>query len=53
MSCVDVGLPAWPTYGPEANSIVLSGYGSYVEQDTYRGDAIEYIIDKVLPDGAA
>ncbi|KAK7184450.1 hypothetical protein DPSP01_013208 [Paraphaeosphaeria sporulosa] len=49
----EVGLPKWPTYGKDANSIVLSGFGSSIEQDTYRGDAIQYIIDKVLPDGAA
>jgi hypothetical protein len=48
-----VGLPKWPRYGEEANSIVLNGYGSYIEQDTYRAEPIQYIIDAVLPDGAS
>lgn len=48
----DLGLPEWPTYGKEANGIVLSGYGSYIERDTYRADGIQYIIENVLRDGA-
>ncbi|KAH8895352.1 alpha/beta-hydrolase [Thozetella sp. PMI_491] len=43
----------WPQYGSEANSIVFNGYGSWLEPDTYRRDAVQYIIDKVLPDGAS
>jgi carboxylesterase type B len=46
------GLPTWPEYGDDANSIVFNGYGSHIESDDYRSEGIEYIIDKVLPDGA-
>ncbi|KAK6835108.1 alpha/beta-hydrolase [Apiospora arundinis] len=45
-------LPFWREYGNEANSIVFSGYGSWVEHDTYRSEGIQYIIENVLPDGA-
>ncbi|KAK7965826.1 uncharacterized protein PG986_000103 [Apiospora aurea] len=45
-------LPHWPEYGKEANSIVFSGYGSWIEKDTYRGEGIQYNIENVLPDGA-
>ena len=48
----DLGLPKWPVYGEEANSVVFNGYGSGVERDTYRGEAVGYIIDEVLRDGA-
>lgn len=33
--------------------MVFNGYGSTVEPDTYRSDAIRYIMENVLPDGAA
>ncbi|KAK2599781.1 hypothetical protein N8I77_011506 [Diaporthe amygdali] len=46
-------LANWPQYGQEANSLMLNGYGSWVESDTYRSKAIQYIIDNVLPDGAS
>ncbi|KAK8066827.1 alpha/beta-hydrolase [Apiospora hydei] len=49
---VNSALPHWPEYGKEANSIVFSGYGSWIEKDTYRGEGIQYIIENVLPDGA-
>ncbi|KAL4867710.1 Alpha/Beta hydrolase protein [Aspergillus spectabilis] len=45
-------LPFWPEYGDEGKSMVFSGYGSSIEEDTYRAEAIEYIIETVLPDGA-
>ncbi|TDZ14146.1 putative secreted lipase [Colletotrichum orbiculare MAFF 240422] len=48
----DTGLPSWPRYGKEANSMVLNGFGSWIERDTDRSDAVQYIIDNVLPDGA-
>ena len=32
--------------------MVLNGYGSWGEKDTYREKAIQYIIDNVLQDGA-
>lgn len=47
------GLPLWPQYGKEANSIVFNGYGSWVEADTYRDQAVQFIIDNVLSDGAS
>lgn len=31
--------------------MVLSGYGSWVEDDVDRADAIKFIIDNVLLDG--
>ncbi|KAF9878443.1 carboxylesterase [Colletotrichum karsti] len=49
----ELGLPTWPQYGMEANSIVLNGYGSWIESDTYRSEAVQFIIDNVLPDGAS
>lgn len=52
MILIDVALPHWPVYGEEANSIVLGGYGSWIEKDTYRDEQIQYIIDEVLPDSA-
>jgi hypothetical protein len=45
-------LPFWPEYEDEGKSMVFSGYGSSIEEDTYRAEAIEYIIENVLPDGA-
>lgn len=33
--------------------MVFNGYGSYIEKDTYRAEAIQYIIDNVLLDGAS
>jgi carboxylesterase type B len=48
----DTGLPEWPRYDKGASGIVLNGYGSWVEPDTYRSEGIQYIIEKVLPDGA-
>lgn len=50
---LDTGFPLWPQYGPEANTMVFSGYGSTVQPDTERSDGIQYIIDNVLLDGAA
>lgn len=47
------GLPEWPRYGKEANSLVFNGYGSHVEQETYRSKAVEFLIENVLPYGAA
>ncbi|KAF4831677.1 Lipase 1 [Colletotrichum tropicale] len=47
------GLPLWPQYGKEANSIVFNGYGSWVEADTYREQAVQFIIDNILTDGAS
>jgi len=47
------GMPDWPRYGEEANSIVLNGYGSWIEREMYRSEAFEYLVDKVLPYGAA
>lgn len=47
------GLPKWPQYGRKANSIVFNGYGSHIEHDTYRSESIQYIIDRVLLDGAS
>ncbi len=32
--------------------MVFSGYGSSIEEDTYRGEAVDYIIETVLPYGA-
>ncbi|KAF0318341.1 carboxylesterase [Colletotrichum asianum] len=49
----ETGLPLWPPYGEDANSIVFNGYGSWVEADTYREQAVQYIIDNVLTDGAS
>lgn len=46
------GLPNWPLYGKQANSIVFNGYGSWVESDNYRSEAVQFIIDNVLPYGA-
>ncbi|TDZ30198.1 Lipase 1 [Colletotrichum spinosum] len=48
----DTGLPSWPRYGKEANSMVLNGFGSWIERDTDRSDAVQYIIDNVLSNGA-
>ena len=48
----DSTLPHWPEYGDESESIVFNGFGSWVEEDTYRAEGIQYIIDNVLPDGA-
>ncbi|KAI9148222.1 LOW QUALITY PROTEIN: Lipase 1 [Paramyrothecium foliicola] len=48
-----VGLPKWPQYGKEGLSIVLNGYGSWIEEDNYRAEGIKFIIDEVLPDGAS
>lgn len=39
-------------YGAGRKSMVFSGYGSSIEEDTYRGEAIDYIIENVLPYGA-
>ena len=46
------GLPHWPQYGEEANTMVFSGYGSGVQPDDDRSAGIQYIIDNVLTDGA-
>ncbi|PKS08587.1 hypothetical protein jhhlp_004973 [Lomentospora prolificans] len=48
----DIALPHWPEYGLEGNSIVLNGFGSWLETDTYREEGVKYIIEKVLPDSA-
>ncbi|KAL4876090.1 Alpha/Beta hydrolase protein [Aspergillus karnatakaensis] len=45
-------LPFWPEYGDEGKSIVFSGQGSIIEDDMYRAEAVDYIIENVLPDGA-
>ncbi|KAF2737423.1 alpha/beta-hydrolase, partial [Polyplosphaeria fusca] len=45
-------LPVWPRYGANATSIVFNGYGSTIEEDEYRRDGIDYLIDNVLPYGA-
>ncbi|KAH7115912.1 alpha/beta-hydrolase [Dendryphion nanum] len=45
-------LPYWPKYGTNASTIVFNGYGSTIEQDTYRAEGINYIIDNVLKFGA-
>ncbi|KAF4901836.1 Lipase 1 [Colletotrichum fructicola] len=47
------GLPLWPQYGNEGNSIVFNGYGSWIEADTYREPGVQFIIDNVLTDGAS
>ncbi|KAF4872667.1 Lipase 1 [Colletotrichum siamense] len=47
------GLPLWPQYGKEGNSIVFNGYGSWIEADTYREPGVQFIIDNVLTDGAS
>ena len=49
---VDLGMPEWLQYGEDRNSMVFNGYGSWIEKDTYREEAIRYIIDNVLQDGA-
>ncbi|ETS83076.1 hypothetical protein PFICI_04952 [Pestalotiopsis fici W106-1] len=49
----DGSFPAWPQYASQNQSMVFNGYGSSIEEDTYRGSQIEYIISTVLPDGAA
>lgn len=49
----DAGLPVWPQYGPEADTMVFSGYGSTIQPDTERSDGIQYIIDNILLDGVA
>ncbi|KAK5682981.1 hypothetical protein LTS10_004509 [Elasticomyces elasticus] len=46
------GLPHWPCYGEEANTIVFNGYGSSIQPDNDRSDGIRYIIGNVLTDGA-
>lgn len=46
------GLPKWPQYGDEANTMVFNGYGSSIQPDNDRSDGIQYIIDNVLRDGA-
>jgi hypothetical protein len=48
----ETGLPHWPQYGEEANTMVFNGYGSSVQPDNDRSDGIQYIIDNVLTDGA-
>lgn len=48
----ELDLPVWPKYGEGAEAMVFNGYGSWVEKDTYRAEGIQYIIEKVLPDGA-
>ncbi|KAL4910113.1 hypothetical protein BDW74DRAFT_173580 [Aspergillus multicolor] len=45
-------LPKWPEYGDERKSMVFSGHGSSIEEETYRAEAVEYIIENVLPYGA-
>ncbi|KAL2820372.1 Alpha/Beta hydrolase protein [Aspergillus granulosus] len=45
-------LPFWSEYGSEGKSMVFSGYGSEVEEDNYRAEGLEYIIDNVIPYGA-
>lgn len=52
MIYTEIALPEWPEYGSEGNSIVLTGFGSWTETDTYREEGINYIIDNVLPDSA-
>ncbi|KAF5525841.1 Lipase 1 [Colletotrichum aenigma] len=47
------GLPFWPQYGKEGNSIVFNGYGSWIEADTYREPGVQFIIDNVLTYGAS
>lgn len=49
---IEIGLPDWPDYGDGANTMVFNGYGSSVQPDNDRLDAIQYIIDHVLTDGA-
>lgn len=48
----ETGLPHWPQYGEEANTMVFNGYGSSIQPDNDRADGIQYIIDNVLTDGA-
>ncbi|GIZ48521.1 hypothetical protein CKM354_001157500 [Cercospora kikuchii] len=48
-----LGLPPWPQYSEQAESMVFNGYGSSIERDTFRINSIQYIMDSVLPDGAA
>ncbi|KAL2788973.1 Alpha/Beta hydrolase protein [Aspergillus keveii] len=45
-------LPLWPEYGSEGKSMVFSGYGSGIEEDNYRAEGVEFIMDKVIPYGA-
>ncbi|KAL4968538.1 Alpha/Beta hydrolase protein [Aspergillus stella-maris] len=48
----DSTLPKWPQYGDDGKSMVFSGYGSSIEEDNYRAEAVDYIIENVLPYGA-
>ena len=48
----DTGLPHWPQYGEDANTMVFNGYGSSVQADNDRADGIQYVIDNVLTHGA-
>ncbi|KAL3469599.1 Alpha/Beta hydrolase protein [Aspergillus californicus] len=45
-------LPYWPEYGKDRKNMVFSGYGSGVEEDRHRAEAVEYIIKNVIPYGA-
>ncbi|KAL2872735.1 Alpha/Beta hydrolase protein [Aspergillus lucknowensis] len=45
-------LPFWPEYGRDGKSMVFNGYGSEIEEDTYRRESIDYIIKSVIPYGA-
>ncbi|KAL4918219.1 Alpha/Beta hydrolase protein [Aspergillus aurantiobrunneus] len=45
-------LPEWPEYGTSGKSMVFRGCGSSIEEDTYRAESVDYIIENVLPYGA-
>ncbi|KAL4956912.1 Alpha/Beta hydrolase protein [Aspergillus filifer] len=48
----DSSLPEWPEYGEDGKSMVFNGHGPSIEEDNYRAEAADYIIENVLLYGA-